>query len=382
MTPGQSVFWLAWLQRHALPLWASAGFDPETDSFVERLALDGTPQHAVPRRVMVQARQIYVYATAAHRGWYPAGADLAFRAADAMIARYHAPDCRPGWVFSCNRHGAIVDDRRDLYAHAFVLLALATLIRLEPRPRLIAHVQETMAFLDRNLAHPAGGYAEDEGDRTLPRRQNPHMHLFEAMLALHEGGACGDLEDRLATMVALFDHRFLPPGQLALPEYFDDAWNPVGCAGAFEPGHHFEWVWLLRRASLHIPLEPGLQIKRLLKRAVDGIDPQGRVIDQMGPHGPLLASCRIWPSMEAAKAVVEPQSGRGRALGTVLLLTAAWNSFIAPAIPGGWIDRIDPHGGALVDHMPASSLYHICTALEYLQDIQSSRPGDTVRDSL
>jgi len=49
------------------------------------------------------------------------------------------------------------------------------------------------------------------------------------------------------------------------------------------------------------------------------------------------------------------------------VLDAAWRSFLAPAVPGGWVDRTDRHGAAQVDHMPASSLYHVCTALDFLR---------------
>ena len=58
----------AWLFGSALPLWAAAGFDPKTGLFQEKLDRDG---HAVPgpRRVRVQARQLYVFAQAGRLGW-------------------------------------------------------------------------------------------------------------------------------------------------------------------------------------------------------------------------------------------------------------------------------------------------------------------------
>jgi mannose-6-phosphate isomerase len=356
MRPEDPAFWTDWLCSKALPLWADAGQDD--DGFVERLALDGTPQPDVPRRLVVQARQIHVFATAARRGWFPAGADLALRGGDTMIARYWQAGGQPGWAFSCTRAGRVADDRRDLYAHAFVLLALAALIRLDPAPRTIARVQQTLDFLDHALAHPAGGYAEAWPGTTLPRRQNPHMHLLESLLALQETGACGDLGPRIAAMIDLFDRRFLPAGSDVLAEYYDAGWTPANPARAFEPGHHFEWVWLLGRtaALTGIPVED--RVERLLRQASRGIVDSGQVIDCMGPDGPLAASCRLWPAMEAAKVL----TGAARAR----VLNAAWHAFLAPAHPGGWIDHLDPRGVPLVAYMPASSLYHVCTALDFL----------------
>jgi mannose-6-phosphate isomerase len=143
-----------------------------------------------------------------------------------------------------------------------------------------------------------------------------------------------------------------------LAEYYDAGWTPANPARAFEPGHHFEWVWLLGRtaALTGIPVED--RVERLLRQASRGIVDSGQVIDCMGPDGPLAASCRLWPAMEAAKVL----TGAARAR----VLNAAWHAFLAPAHPGGWIDHLDPHGVPLVAYMPASSLYHACTALDFL----------------
>ncbi|MGH6951968.1 MAG: HAD-IIIA family hydrolase, partial [Vitreimonas sp.] len=59
----------AWLFEAALPLWAERGFDRVADCFHERIALDGQPAAALPRRIRVQARQTAVFARAGRLGW-------------------------------------------------------------------------------------------------------------------------------------------------------------------------------------------------------------------------------------------------------------------------------------------------------------------------
>lgn len=364
MTLSDSVGWLRWLCSQALPLWSVAGFDATSASFVERLALDGTPQVEVPRRVMTQARQIHVYATAALNHWFPEGGDLALRAGDAMIERYSVADGAGGWAFSCTGQGVIVDGKRDLYAHAFVLLALAGLIRLDAKPRYIEIVHNTLAFLDRQMASPAGGYVEEWPGAFSPRRQNPHMHLVEALLALQETGVCGDSSERLHRLIDLFEQRFFSAHRDVLSEYFDERWRPVGDGWMFEPGHHFEWVWLLKRTAACTGIATDEMRARLLLQGLRGIDSAGRVVDEMGKDGPARLTFRLWPAMEAAKALALTPSQISL---VPSVLGAAWRLFFARALPGGWIDRVDQRGVALVDHMPASSLYHICTALDCLQ---------------
>src|SRR5215469_9050210 len=58
---------------HCLPLWSREGWDATAGGFVDRLHEDGRADRLAPRRVFVQARQIYCFAKAAQMGWYPNG---------------------------------------------------------------------------------------------------------------------------------------------------------------------------------------------------------------------------------------------------------------------------------------------------------------------
>lgn len=365
MTPGKPAFWKAWFVDQALPLWSDTGYDAAAQGFVECLYLDGAPQLDAPRRVMVQARQIHVFATAALAGWFPDGAELAMRAADSMISRYAIDGGQKGWFFSCSRRGDILEERRDLYAHAFVLLSLASLIRLDAKPVYIQLVQQTLAFLDREMSHPAGGFAEEWPNPVLPRRQNPHMHLLEAFLALQETKACGDFRPRLSAMVGLFDRRFFSSRDHILSEFYEDDWTAQNPDRAFEPGHHFEWIWLLDGVSDPTGLASIERAAPLLQAGLRGIDRQGRVAERVS-RGASSPSFRLWGAMEAAKALAIQPNPVTAHCEAADVLAAAWHSFIAPAFPGGWVDRVDEKSRALVDTMPASSLYHISTAVHHL----------------
>ena len=64
---------------HGLPLWSTEGWDDKCGGFVDRLDSDGRADASAPRRVFVQARQIYCYAKAAQMGWYPDGRAIALK---------------------------------------------------------------------------------------------------------------------------------------------------------------------------------------------------------------------------------------------------------------------------------------------------------------
>ena len=278
-----------WATDTALPFWATAGFDRARGGFHEQLAADGTPSLTAPKRLRVQARQIYVYSHAAVLGWYD-GLDLAFDALAFMLARYRAPDGAPGFVHLIAPDGTVANPLRDTYDHAFVLLALAWLFHASGDAQVRALIDEVLAFIDAHLTAPDGSYFEGI-PRSLPRRQNPHMHAFEAMLALHERAGHPDAMARAGRLLALFETRFIDAKTGTLREYFTDAWTPApGAEGDIvEPGHHAEWTWLLRQYERLNGLPHGTRASTLIDTAVRWSDPPtGFLIDEADRHGGTL----------------------------------------------------------------------------------------------
>jgi mannose/cellobiose epimerase-like protein (N-acyl-D-glucosamine 2-epimerase family) len=137
---------------------------------------------SAPRRVFVQARQIYCYAKAAQMGWYPDGRAIALKGLEHLLSKAKAPDGKPGFVHTLKPDGTVLDPLRDSYDHAFVLLALAAVHALEPDAQVRAEIDALCHFVETQLRSPHGGVHEGL-PVSLPRRQNPQMHLFEAMIA-------------------------------------------------------------------------------------------------------------------------------------------------------------------------------------------------------
>ena len=357
-----------WVITHALPLWGGRGFDSARGSFIERLTLEGAPLTSAPRRAMVQARQIYVFSHAALLGWQPQGRTIALEAAHRLITGYHGVDGAPGWIFSIHPDGAVCDARRDFYAHSFALLGLAWAYRLEPEPRFLSAALATLRVLDQHFASRTGGYHSALPADAGRLEQNPHMHLFEAMLAWFEATGRELFLARAGEIYEMMAGRFFQPETGILAEYFDGSWNPrAGIAGRIcEPGHHFEWSWLLRRyAALAGREDP--PIARALKDFGDrhGFDSEGFVVDELLDDGRVhKASRRCWPHTESIKAEVASfELGDGdaatRAAQTIRRLLAV---FLGRPVAGGWVDHVDAHGAPIVDFIPASTLYHVFLA--------------------
>src|SRR5579859_3894701 len=164
---------LAWMKETALPFWGSVGVDDKRGGFHERLDLAGAPVLDVPKRLMVQGRQLYVYSHAAILGWHGDGKKLADRCVEYLLSSFYQADGKPGWVYALAADGAIAKAMRDGYGHAFVLLGLAWYYRLTRDAQILPVIDNTIAYLDQGLASDQGGYRDAEPAPDAIRRQNP-----------------------------------------------------------------------------------------------------------------------------------------------------------------------------------------------------------------
>lgn len=366
-----------WLVDWALPLWSTHGFDHQLDVFEEQLDFDGGPIRSVPRRVMVQARQITVFASAALRGDFPQGRALAIAAGERMIANYLRADGQAGWVFSIDRDGRVVDGSRDLYAHAFVLFALAWLVRLSPERSFLGAIDESLLFLDTAFADTRqGGFWDCLPRKDALRRQNPHMHLFEALIELYRSTEDRTVLERCQRLDELAQAKLRSATTGAILEYFGDDWSvhPKTGEGSVEPGHQFEWAWLWRRYQGTFSVPRDAIVERLIEQGMLGLDvARGRIVDEMGEDGSLRkATSRSWPHAEAMKALSEEISlgnlSYVHPLSTISerLLTV----YCRPDLKGGWMDHVSETDAPLSKVMPASSLYHLSFGIAAIRDLK------------
>ncbi|MBD8555629.1 AGE family epimerase/isomerase [Rhizobium sp. CFBP 8762] len=364
-----------WCVKQALPLWIVAGFDADSGHFLEGLQTDATPETTGVLRTRTAARQIYVFAHAHALGVAPEGAlEKAERAFQSLLDVAWVAGEKPGFARTFNRStGEITDSGRDLYDHACVLLALAWLFKATGNSIYRTHVDRTLSAIDTTLRAAHGGWAEDDAG-VIPRRQNPHMHFFEACLALAENTGDGRYLARAGEMFGLFRTQFFDVETGLLTEHFGAAWEKGETYGShrFEPGHMAEWVWLVRRHARLADCDADRICFSLLTRALAIGQKPGDVFlaDEASADGePLKNSRRLWPQAELLKAYLMQY----RALGEQSMLDAAdtltdalFETYLAHETPGGWRDCFDLDGNFIAKTMPASSLYHVFTGVAEL----------------
>lgn len=372
----QRIYLLSWLHDDALPLWWSAGADKVKGGFHELLDLQGVPV-ASDRRFRVQPRQVYCYAAAGLAGWPGPWRESADHGIEYFESRYRLDAGHFAALVSAD--GVVINQQFDLYNQAFALLAYAQVSLASPELSL-EYEEKALGLLSslEPWRHPQAGF-EEAIPRKLPLCSNPHMHMLEAALAWE---AASPTETRIWT--ALADEivqlclTYLIDRQTGvIREFFDSNWTPYpGHRGRItEPGHQFEWAWLLVRWGRARQDGNAIEVaRRLFDLAVaHGICRRRQtVVMQLADDFSIVdESCRLWPQTEWIKAALALATNSDEAKkaffwGEALRGIYALRRFL-DEVPrkGLWRDRMMADGRWQDEAAPASTFYHIvCAILE------------------
>lgn len=357
-----------WLCNVAAPLWANQ-YNDRTGLFPERMSLGGEVDAAY-FRTFVQARHVFSYCAIGALGWSGPWADMVGRTVDTLLS--HARRTDGFFVHRLDATAAQLDARADLYDQAFVLFALGTAGGALERKDCFDAAESLLDIIEQSWSHPAGGFREGEIADPRLRRQNPHMHLFEAAQALSRASGRQRFADLAHTIAELAANHFIDPTSGALLEYFDEDLNPApGIEGRIaEPGHCFEWAWLfenLNAAGWSRGVEVSDRLVHFARRT--GIDAsRGVAINEVLTDGTIHDDkARLWPQTERIKAAIA-RFVRNRDKFEAAEASAAiegLQQYYDVPLAGLWRDKLR-HDGSWVDELaPGSSLYHIsCCYLE------------------
>jgi mannose/cellobiose epimerase-like protein (N-acyl-D-glucosamine 2-epimerase family) len=353
-----------WLLDAAYPLWASRGVDP-AGGYFERLGQDGRP-FAEPRRSRVTPRQAYCFAMGPSLGWKGDAAALVKHGLDFWFAKFQRPDGLFRTLI--NADGSIADDRAVTYDQAFGLLAFNLGATLgDWRAERERQAQDLLQAVLKHTRRAGGGF-ENGVPTSLPLESNPHMHLFEATLAGCEVASEANLWKPLAAEIAEFALAHFFDGNGVLHEFFDANWKfAEGVKGRIvEPGHQYEWAWLLLRWAG----DKHAKARAVALKLIDVTEARGvrdglalqQVLDDFSPHD---ASARLWPQTERLKAAALAARLTGEAKYFTMAASAAdaIQRYLATPIPGLWYDRIDANGNLIEEPAPASTFYHLVVAV-------------------
>lgn len=344
------------IHRHFLhtvvPLWEGPGWNPEMQLAYEALGADLTPTPVQRYRAMACARQVFLFTSLGARE----GAAQRAAALFGSLNRHFADPAHGGWYYSIDAHGQPLDRSKDLYTHAFILFAYAHGCLHTRSAQAAAGLDTALEVIFRRFARQDGLYqaALAEGWASVGQGplQNPLMHLAEAFLAVLDARPDPACETALVALCDAMLAQFIDPEHGVLME------KPVGSAGNwFEPGHQFEWYYLLKASPLLRDHALCAQLENTFAYSERIGVRGGDVLAMLSASGEVKdPTRRIWAQGEYLRALTLRS---GAEPGVLAQLQHFEARFLHPA---GWYECRDGQGVVSRSDMPSTTPYHLATA--------------------
>lgn len=348
-----------------IPKWYEAFTDSERGGFYERLGQNFKPVETGTRRLLTQCRQLATYS---HASLQPEcnipGLDL--KRHFEHIVKYYYVEETGGWRFSTYDDGNPRDEYYDLYALAFVIFSFSHYYRASGDDRARLYALDTLHFIETSFRLPdQPGLTEAIGPdlKIIPqlRRQNPHMHLLEACLFALDTWSEPVYRAMADEIIGLFRDYFYDAPSHHLCEFFSDDLTPHPEKGALvEPGHYYEWIWLLQKhGDGHDDVCAGL----LDWANAHGWDDQhGGIYDVLNPSGAVIADTkRLWPFTEAIKAnalMLDKVTDKIALKKRMADMVGVFQSHYMQE-RGFWVEWRTRDFKPQTDYMPGTTIYHV-----------------------
>lgn len=360
LSPAQSSP-LAEVQQHfdrcIVPLWEGPGWNPELALPFEALDPAHQPLPVQRYRAMACARQLYLFS---QRIDQPGARERAAALFRSLQRHFHDAE-HGGWFYSIDAQGKPLDRRKDLYTHAFIVFACAHYWDKSRDSLVESTLDAALSVVAERFATADGLYEasldEDWSDLGSGPLQNPLMHLAEAFLATLAVREDAEVEAALMALTQAMHEHFIDPQRgvmLEKPRGAVDNW--------FEPGHQFEWFYLLETS----PLLKGTALHASLEQAFGFAEERGvkdgAVLAMLDPDGSVRdATQRIWAQAEYLRALTLRADGAVKIPAQIEVLR---KQFLHE---GGWYECRDAGGKVSRSDMPSTTPYHLATCLEGLQ---------------
>jgi mannose/cellobiose epimerase-like protein (N-acyl-D-glucosamine 2-epimerase family) len=260
--------------------------------------------------------------------------------------------------------GDSLDEEALLYDQAFALLGYAAAAAaLDARPEFEMRALELRRIIDTRMRADDGSYASRMGAREI-RESNPHMHLLEAYLAWAEIGQDAGWAGGVKNLVEIALTGFIREDSGAIRESYLATWQPdPGIAGRrIEPGHQFEWAWLLLRSERwHSGALRAAALRLISVGEKYGVH-QGVAVNALNDDFSVSdGNARLWPQTERLKAALLAAAVTNDSSYWSMAWTAAasWAPYLNTRVPGLWLDVRSPSGAYADSPAPASTFYHL-----------------------
>jgi len=326
---------------------------------------DGTVTPSEGLQLWITTRMTHIYGLASLLG-HPGAHALATHGVEALHSVFH-DDTHDGWYAQLTSSGEPVGTRKEMYGHAFVVLAgaTATAAGLDRAEALLGRSLDVVErrFWDDEAGACRESWSHDWQEPEPYGGVNCNMHAVEAFLAA--GAVTGDSAwtDRALRIASRFIHGVAREHRWRLPEHFSQTWDVLPEYNADQPRHRFrpygvtighllEWSRLLLHLEKAVdPAPPWLLADAIalfdtavaIGWAADGRP--GFVYTVDWADRPVVAERMHWVAAEGAMTAeaLTRRTGQERFAKWAERLWTDTARFV-DSEAGGWWHELDPHG--------------------------------------
>jgi len=351
------------LRGDILPFWMKYTRNPANGGYYGLIGADMTVRPDAARGALLTSRILWTFSKSYESYRDPAYLEMARYAYRDLVD--HFVDRQFGGLYwTITADGRPQDVHKQIYGQVFGIYALAEYFRATHEQaaldqaiaiyRLVeAHARDTnyggyFDSLDRAWNRQHRDKANLLGD--APKSQNSHIHIMEGYTNLLRVWPDAQLRADQRALIGVTIHHLINPRTHHLILFTKEDWTPTDDGVSY--GHDIELSWLLVEAA-GVVGDPGLvaetkPIALAIAQATlrEGVDPDGGVINDGGPHGYTDTDKDWWPQAEAAVGFLNAY----QLSGDVAFLQASRHSWdfiesrMVDRVHGDWIEKVRRDG--------------------------------------
>lgn len=247
--------------NNILSYWMTYSVDKEGHGFYGAVDLDGKPDFTSNKSLVLNARILYTFSTAAMRSGRKDYRDIADRAYR-VVTEDFADRRYGGFFMELTAGNEIANDIKHTYALAFVIYALSRYYEFRKLDSTMETIRSFFRLLEektKDKSHP--GYLEAftrdwkiygenrMADNNEPKSMNTHLHVLEAWSALYKVWKDELVRIRLEELINLFSDKIIR-ADCHFGIFYDNEFNEsAASSGICSFGHDIEGSWLLLEAA-------------------------------------------------------------------------------------------------------------------------------------
>ncbi|CAM4414596.1 mannobiose 2-epimerase [Paenibacillus endophyticus] len=305
------------LETNILGFWMKHTVDEKNGGFFGYMSRDLTVNPEASKSLVLNTRILWTFASAYRLTGNKAYLQIADRAY--RYVNEHFVDSEYGGLYwMVDSAGQPLETKKQVYGQAFAIYAYSEYYRATGNEESLQQAIELFHTLERySYDDQYQGYFEaltrewqetddnslSEKDLNEKKSMNTHLHVMEGYTNLYRIWKSDELHAKLKSLIEITIKHIINPVNAHFILFFDEQWNYKSEHISY--GHDIEGSWLLVEAAEVLGDEVLLaEAKKIAIRMAEatlneGVDSDGGLLNEAGPHGLIDTRKDWWPQAEA-----------------------------------------------------------------------------------